>query len=117
MNIGKIAEILHAKIVAGEDLVETNIKTACGSDLMSDVLAFVNKQDGVLLTGLVNPQVVRTADMLDMRGIIFVRGKMPDQDIIALANERNIALLSTQHRLYEACGILYEAGLRKDSSQ
>ena len=81
------------------------------SDMMSDVLAFL-KEQAVLLTGLCNPQVIRTAEMMDIVCIIFVRGKQPDEDMIALAKERGIPLLSTDHRMFSACGKLYEIGLR-----
>ena len=111
MVIGDIIELLDCEIICGEDKLETEIHTACGSDMMSDVLAYV-KDQSVLLTGLVNPQVVRTADMMDMRCIVFVRGKRPDDAIIELAEERGIALLSTKFRMFTACGKLYHAGLR-----
>ena len=71
----------------------------CGSDMMSDVLAFV-KDQAVLLTGLVNPQVIRTAEMMDIVCIVFVRGKMPDPSMIGLAEERGIALLSCGQRMF-----------------
>lgn len=109
MDIKQVMDILDAKVICGKDL-DRHVQTACGSDMMSDVLAFV-KDQAVLLTGLVNPQVVRTADMLDMICIVFVRGKVPTQDIIDLANERDIILLSTDYRLFTACGRLYNAGL------
>lgn len=80
MIVSDIIKILDADVILEGDL-NAEIKTACGSDMMSDVLAFV-KDQSVLLTGLVNPQVVRTADMMDMVCIVFVRGKMPDQTII-----------------------------------
>jgi hypothetical protein len=80
---------------------------------MSDVLTFVKEQT-VLLTGLNNPQVIRTAEMLDVSCIVFVRGKKPTQDIINMALERDIVLLSTDNTLFEACGKLYEGGLRGD---
>jgi hypothetical protein len=78
--------------------------------MMSDVLAFV-KDQAVLLTGLCNPQVVRTATMMDMRCIVFVRGKTPTPDVLALANDAGIVVLATDMRMYTACGILYENGL------
>lgn len=109
MLIGEIAGLLDADVVWGEDL-DIDILTACGSDMMSDVLAYV-KEQGMLLTGLLNTQAVRTADMLDMRCIVFVRGKRPNEDIVALAKLRNIALLSTPYRMFTACGLLYNAGL------
>lgn len=109
MKITEIIQILNADVICGGE-PELDILTACGSDLMSDVLAFV-KDQGMLLTGLMNPQVVRTAEMLDMHCIAFVRGKQPGEDIIRLAKERGITLLSTGERMFTACGKLYSAGL------
>lgn len=111
MLVREIRDILDAEIVAGENNLDMEVKSACGSDMMSDVLAYV-KDQSVLLTGLVNPQVVRTAEMMDMRCIVFVRGKKPDNSVISLANERGIVLLSTNHRMFVACGLLYSHGLQ-----
>jgi hypothetical protein len=110
MKILKIKELLGAEILSGEDLIEGDVHSACGCDMMSDVLAFV-KDQAVLLTGLCNPQVVRTATMMDMRCIVFVRGKTPTPDVLALANDAGIVVLATDMRMYTACGILYENGL------
>ena len=79
--------------------------------MMSDVLAYV-KDQAVLLTGLVNQQVIRTAEMMDMVCVVFVRGKMPDQSIIDLAQEKGIAIMTTSHRMFTTCGLLYQAGLK-----
>lgn len=76
MTVEKIKELLSAQVICGEESLSRDVHTACGSDMMSDVLAFV-KDQAVLLTGLVNPQVVRTAEMMDMCCIVFVRGKNP----------------------------------------
>ena len=111
MNVNDIKEILGAEVICGADLLDTPVNAACGSDMMSDVLAFV-KEQAVLLTGLVNPQVVRTAEMMDMHCIIFVRGKTPDEQIIELAKDRDIVLMTTGMRMFSACGKLYEAGLK-----
>ena len=111
MKIREIKELLDAEIIAGADHLDDDVHSACGSDMMSDVLAFV-KDQAVLLTGLVNAQVVRTADMMDMKCIVFVRGKVPADDIIQLADGMNIALQTTAERMYVACGKLYLAGLR-----
>ena len=110
MKLGKIVELLDAKVLCGDDL-DIEIHSACGSDMMSDALAFIDDQ-GMLLTGLINPQSVRTAEMLDMRCICFVRGKMPGDDVVKLARERGIAVLTTRYRMFSACGKLYQAGLR-----
>lgn len=111
MLIKDIVRILEADVITGENMMDVDIRVACGSDLMSDVLAFVDKEQGMLLTGMVNMQVVRTADMLDMKCIAFVRGKKPDETIVKLAEERGIALITTNLRLFTACGMLYCQGL------
>ena len=111
MKISTIKELLSAEVLCGEDKLESEVYSACGSDMMSDVLAYV-KDQAVLLTGLVNPQVIRTAEMMDMCCVVFVRGKMPSAEMIALAEDAGIAVLATDIRMYEACGILYARGLR-----
>ena len=113
MKIDKIQELLDAKVLCCEELLGSHVYSACGSDMMSDVLAYVKDQT-VLLTGLVNSQVIRTAEMMDMRCIVFVRSKMPNEEMIRLAKESGIVLLATSKRMYEACGILYTNGLKKD---
>ena len=110
MKISQIQELLDAEVVCGGDQLEKEVSSACGSDMMSDVLAYV-KDQAVLLTGLVNPQVVRTAEMMDMVCIVFVRSKAPTVEMIALAEEHGMVLLKTRKRMYEACGKLYAAGL------
>ena len=114
MKIKKIIELLEAEILCGADNIDREVHSACGSDMMSDVLAFV-KEQAVLLTGLVNLQVVRTAEMMDMKCIVFVRGKRPPADVVALAEESDIVMLATSERMYVACGLLYENGLRGGS--
>ncbi|MDO4459249.1 MAG: DRTGG domain-containing protein [Clostridia bacterium] len=110
MKVSEVAKVLHSEILVEGNLDE-EVLTACGSDMMSDVLAFVKNQS-VLLTGLMNPQVVRTAEMMDMHCIIFVRGKTPDQTILNLAEMKDMTVLATPYRMFTACGKLYEAGLR-----
>lgn len=111
MKVYEIKEILEAEVICGEEFMDREVFTACGSDMMSDVLAYV-KEQAVLLSGLVNPQVVRTAEMMDMQCIVFVRGKKPDQGIIDLAKERDIVLMTTKQPMFASCGMLYEKGLR-----
>ncbi len=111
MTVREIQRILKAEIISGEAYLDQEVHSACGSDMMSDVLAYV-KDQAVLLTGLVNPQVVRTAEMMDMKCIVFVRGKQPDGTILSLAEDREIVLLKTPLRMFSACGLLYENGLR-----
>ena len=114
MKVKQVKEILNAEVICRDDLLEAAVNTACGSDMMSDVLAFV-KEQAVLLTGLVNPQVVRTAEMMDMHCIVFVRGKRPDLAMIELAEERDMVMLCTKMEMFTACGKLYSQGLRGGS--
>ena len=110
MKISEIQSLLEAEVICGEDFLDREVYSACGSDMMSDVLAYV-KDQAVLLTGLVNPQVVRTAEMMDMICIVFVRSKTPTEEMIALAEESGMVLLKSKKRMYEACGKLYAGGL------
>ena len=110
MKMSEIASLLDARVLCGEELLDHEVHSACGSDMMSDVLAFVKNQ-AVLLTGLVNPQVIRTAEMMDMRCIVFVRSKLPSEDMIALAADSGIVVMTTSMRMFEACGKLYSGGL------
>lgn len=110
MKISTMQTLLDAEILCCEENIERSVYSACGCDLMSDVLAYV-KDQAVLLTGLVNPQVIRTAVMMDMNCIVFVRSKNPTEEMLALAKESGIVVMRTDKRLYEACGLLYSNGL------
>lgn len=110
MTLGEVKTILNARLLCGEEMLDHEVHTACGSDLMSDVLAFV-KDQAVLLTGLMNQQVIRTAEMMDIICIIFVRGKEPAPEVVELAKEKDIAVMTTTHRMFTACGLLFKAGL------
>ena len=110
MKISTMKELLDAEVLCCEENVGKHVYSACGCDLMSDVLAYV-KDQAVLLTGLVNSQVIRTAVMMDMLCVVFVRSKEPTKEIIELAKESGIVIMKTDKRLYEACGLLYSNGL------
>ena len=110
MTIREMAERLDAKIFADEDQLDEDLQGAFSSDMMSDVLAFAEDRD-VLITGLLNPQIVRTAHMQDMSCIVIVRGKSATAEIRSLAVQNRIALLETDLTMYEASGKLYEGGL------
>jgi len=110
MKIAEIAKLLDAEVLTGAELQDMEILTACSGDMMSDVLAFP-KEHMVLLTGLMNPQVMRTCDMLDVRCVVFVRGKKPNDDILELAKEYDIAVMTTDCGMYVASGVLYTNGL------
>lgn len=110
MTLNEVVKILNADVLVGQDQLGMEIKTAFGADLMSDVLAFA-KSGSLLLTGLTNPQVIRTADILDIAAIIMVRGKKPAPETIRLAEDLKIPILSTKFILFETAGRLYEKGI------
>jgi len=116
MTVRAIAELLSAQVHTGEHALDRDIHSACGADLMSDVMAFV-KEDVVLLTGLVNLQTVRTAHLLDIPAIVFVRGKVPEAELVDEARAAGIVLMTTNETLFLAAGRLYEAGIRKGGSR
>lgn len=111
MLIEDIKNLLDAEFLSGEEYSMCEVNGAFGCDLMSDVLAYVEDKT-LLLTGLTNPQVIRTAEMLDINAIVFVRGKIPPEGVITMAKEVGIALITTNHSLYTSCGILYSNGLK-----
>ncbi len=110
MTLSEVATHLDCEVILGEHLLALDFDYAFGSDLMSDVLAHV-EHETLLITGLVNNQVIRTAEMLDIKAIVFVRGKKLNQELIEMAKEQDIALLATKHTMYTASGILYSKGL------
>ncbi|MGE5633103.1 MAG: DRTGG domain-containing protein [Caulobacteraceae bacterium] len=110
MKICEVKDILEAEVLCGHNLLNNEVTSAFGSDLMSDVLAFV-KGKTLLLTGLTNQQVIRTAEMADLGAIVFVRGKKPEEVIVKLAEENGIVLLMTRDTMYTASGKLYGRGL------
>jgi predicted transcriptional regulator len=110
MTIGELVEILSGKILVENHGLEDEVPRGGAADLMSDVLAFGTDRM-VLMTGLTNPQVVRTAEMAGVNVIVFVRDKKPPQETIEMANDSGITLVSTGYTMYEACGRLYAAGL------
>jgi len=113
MKLKEIQALLNAKGLTGAENPELEVHNAFSSDMMSDVLAFPREQM-VLLTGLINAQVMRTADMLDIRMVVFVRGKMPSEEALELAKECGISVLSTSYTMFVASGILYTNGLNNN---
>ncbi|NLG51569.1 MAG: hypothetical protein GX552_15805 [Chloroflexi bacterium] len=110
MTLEEVLSIIDGKAVSGDVDLQMKIQMACGADLMSDVLAFTHAGT-LLLTGLTNPQVVRTAEMSGIQAIVFVRGKYPPPETIKLAEQKGIPLLASRYTMYETCGRLYQAGL------
>ena len=110
MKLTEVKEILNAEVLTGEEFLDNEVFSACGCDLMSDVLAFV-KDRAILLTGLMNSQVIRTAEMMDIETVIFVRGKKPSEEIVGMAKMKDIVVMTTEYPLYIAGGRLYKEGL------
>jgi len=110
VTLSEVRDILDAEVIVGEEQLGKEVLTAFSADLMSDVLAFA-KAGSLLLTGLTNPQVVRTADILEIAAIILVRGKRPPQETIQLAQDLKIPILTTKYILFETSGRLHEKGI------
>jgi len=111
MNALKIKEVVNAEILSKNGNLDIQYQYAFASDLMSDVLAYADNET-LLITGLNNPQVIRTAEMMDISAILFVRGKKPSKETIDLANENNMTVIATDYIMFKACGLLYENGMR-----
>lgn len=111
LTLQAVAQTLGAAVLTGEEHLDIVIKSACCSDLMSDVLAFVHERS-LILTGIANAHVLRTAEMLDLKCIVFVRGKQPGEDVIELARELGIVLMSVNKTMFTSAGLLYMAGMR-----
>lgn len=115
MTLHEIKGILNAFVLARNDAMGVDIDRAYCADLMSDVLAF-SITNSLLITGLTNAQVIRTAEVADIKAILFVQNKRPDVETIALAEGKKIPLLVTDVSMFDACGRLYEKGLRSRSA-
>lgn len=110
MDLETVVQLLDAEVISQHANLQVNVQTGGAADLMSDVLAFLTPES-VLLTGLVNPQVVRTAEMAGVRAVVFVRGKRPPEETVRLAEEVGLPLLATRYTMFDACGRLFHAGL------
>jgi predicted transcriptional regulator len=110
MKLREVLEIIEGKLISKDVDLDLEIEMGCGADLMSDVLAFTH-EGTLLLSGLTNPQVVRTAEMAGIRAIVFVRAKIPPPETVSLAEEKGIPLLASKYTMFETSGRLYGAGL------
>ncbi len=110
MKLSGVLDIIDGEIISEDVDLEQEVEMGCGADLMSDVLAFTH-EGTILMSGLTNPQVVRTAEMAGIKAIVFVRGKIPPPETIALAKDKEIPLLASKYTMFETCGRLYRAGL------
>jgi predicted transcriptional regulator len=111
LTLREVAEILSCEVLSGKDQLDMEIWGACAADLMSDVLAF-SVSGSMLLTGLVNAQSVRTADVAEVKALVYIRGKRPTAEALRLAAEKGIPVLASGMTMYEACGRLYARGLK-----
>ena len=115
MILSELQAVLEADVLCGEDRMEEEIETIFACDMMSDVLACPDEIE-CLITGLINQQTIRTADMMDISVVIFVRGKSPAEEVVEMARQRDMVILRTRCRMFTACGRLYQAGLRSEVS-
>lgn len=111
MKLLEILDILNTRILTEQVTLQKSIESVYCADLMSDVLSF-SVTNSLLVTGLTNTQVVRTAEMAAIEVIVFVQGKQPDLQTVSLAEEKDILMLVTDFSMFETCGRLYEKGLR-----
>lgn len=116
MQLKDIHKILSCHSLTEEKLLDKEIEYCFGCDLMSDVLRYA-RTGSLLLTGITNNQVLQVAEIMDLKGIIFVRGKKPEEDVIKQANQRGLPLLATENLMFDSCGILYSQGLRGGKSR
>ncbi len=110
MQMTVLRDVLEAQVLCGEDAMEEDVDTVFASDMMSDVLACPDEIQ-CLMTGLTNQQVIRTADMMDIGLVVFVRGKCPPEEVVEMARQRDMTVMLTRCRMFTACGRLYAAGL------
>ena len=111
MKLHEIKEYLDAEVLSGHEYLDREVTNAFAADLMSDVLAFVDEKT-LLLTGLTNPHTIRTAEMMDIHSIVFVRGKRPDEETLKMAEENKLVTMTTKKIMFVSSGILYAKGLR-----
>lgn len=112
MILREIINLLQAQVLVGNGLLDkVEVDRCFSADLMSDVLGRTHA-NGILITGITNPQAVRTADIADIKAVCVVRGKLPDPETVALAKQKDIPLFMTKLTMFEACGILYMNGLQ-----
>jgi len=107
LTLEEVGRLVGAQVYLGKDL-SVPVTEYGASDLMSDVLA-LSKPGMLLLTGLASPQVIRTAVISDLCGVVLVRGKRPGKEILKLAAEANMPVLGTELTMFEAAGVLYSA--------
>jgi len=110
LPVDEVLKILEAEIILDKGWLREEISTVYGSDLMSDILSY-SKPNSLLLTGLINPQTIRTAEMVEISAICFIHGKRPHKETVELARINEMPLLGTKMSMFEACGKLYAAGL------
>ena len=111
MKLSEIKDALNAAVFVGHDQMDMQVQGGAASDLMSDLLR-LPKEGAVLLTGLTSIQVIRTSVIAGMVAVVFVRGKRPDKEMIAHAEEHNLPLLSSPLNMYSSCGTLFSMGLK-----
>lgn len=110
MTLRFIQELLHATVLTKNCDLDVEVHSAFGSDMMSNVLAYANDKS-ILITGLYNPQVLRTAEMMGMACVVFIGRRIPEENMVKLAEELEICVMQTQSSMFTTCGLLFHHGL------
>jgi predicted transcriptional regulator len=111
MKLSDVMKALDAELLVKDISLDVDVPCAFGSDLISDIL-MCTKESTLLLTGITNPQIIRLSDMIELTAIVFVRGKRPAEDVVKMARQRKLPLLTTKYTMYQSSGVLYNLGLR-----
>ncbi len=111
MTLDEIRELLDCEVIWGSELLHLQVPECFAADLMSDVLAFC-KSRALLITGLTGVQSIHTTDVADLSAILFVHRKRPAPEVVELAKEKKIPMLSTPHHMFDVCGLLFARGLK-----
>jgi predicted transcriptional regulator len=111
MKLSDIKTLLHCEVLAGEEDLSVDIREVVASDGMSEILAFAKSHE-LMITGLINIQSIRTADIAGVSAVIYCRGKRPDKKVIDFARQKRIPVLVTPMVMFDICGILFNQGLK-----
>jgi hypothetical protein len=111
MDIFEIARLIEGEVLSHNNLSDSSVNKAFASDLMSDVLTLTT-DSLILITGLANVQTIRTAEMAEIKNILFVRGKKPTSEMLELAKTEKMNIITCKKSMFATCGILFNSGLK-----
>lgn len=109
MTLRDVCRLLNGQVLLGENRLDEEVTKAFASDLMSEVLTL--KETPMLVTGLCNMQTIRTCDMANLEYLVIVRNKKPTEEMLELAEDNDMVLITSEYSMFKACGILYAEGV------